>query len=71
MSNLCPLALRSLHFSEEVKLEAEYSVSETNLMRSAVQTQRREWLPTFNLGRKAVSCWRIAEDDVSQWGFEG
>ena len=52
MSNLCPLALRSLHFSEEVKLEAEYSVSETNLIRSAVQTQRREWLPTFNWGGK-------------------
>lgn len=44
---------------------------EKSLVRSAMKTQRREWLPTLTLEMKAVSCWKITEDGSSKWGFEG
>lgn len=47
------------------------TTSENSLVRSAMKTQRREWLPTLTLEMKAVSCRRITEDGSSKWGFEG
>ena len=70
VNDWCPLELKSPHSTEEDGQEPEYSAPEKSCEKR-MQAQRREWLPTFTLETKAVSCWRITKDSTANGVLKG